>query len=116
MLTMRRGFVRDGYMMADEILAVGRDLLGPEATTLLVSPWGLAPSWLAVNAGKVLVDAGIAEAEQPENCVPGPVTAATRHPRSRGVARRTGRQDLLVGWNGPRLHQPRRAGGGGLGG
>src|SRR5688572_27487074 len=26
------------------------------------------------NTGKVLVDAGIAEAEQPQNCVPGPVT------------------------------------------
>ena len=41
-------------MMADQILAVGRELLGPQATTLVVSPWGLAPSWLAVNAGKVL--------------------------------------------------------------
>ena len=69
------GFVRDGYNMADELLAVGRDLLGPEATTLMASPWGLAPSWLAVNAGKVLADAGIAAAEQPENCVPGPVSA-----------------------------------------
>ena len=68
------GFVRDAYMMADQILSAGRDLLGPEATTLMVSPWGLAPSWLAVNAGKVLVDAGITEAEQPENCVPGPVS------------------------------------------
>ena len=74
------GFVRDGYMMADEILAVGRDLLGPEATTLVVSPWGLAPSWLAVNAGKVLVDAGIAAAEQPENCVPGPVSTPPAPP------------------------------------
>jgi 2',3'-cyclic-nucleotide 2'-phosphodiesterase (5'-nucleotidase family) len=68
------GFVRDGYIMADEVLAAGRELLGPEATTLLVSPGGLAPSWLAVNAGKVLVDVGIAETEQPENCVPGPVS------------------------------------------
>ncbi len=68
------GFVRDGYTMADEILAVGRDLLGPEATTLLASPGGSAPSWLAVDAGQVLVDAGIAEAAQPENCVPGPVS------------------------------------------
>ena len=74
------GFVRDGYMMADEILAVGRDLLGSEATTLVVSPWGLAPSWLAVNAGKVLVDAGIADAEQPENCVPGPLSTASGTP------------------------------------
>ncbi len=68
------GFVRDGYTMADEILAVGRDLLGDEATTLLASPGGMAPSWLAVDAGRVLVDAGIAEAAQPANCVPGPVS------------------------------------------
>jgi 2',3'-cyclic-nucleotide 2'-phosphodiesterase (5'-nucleotidase family) len=70
-----RGFVRDGYTMADQILAAGRDLLGPEVTTLMVSSWNMAPSWLAVNAGKVLVDAGVTDAEQPENCVPGPVNA-----------------------------------------
>jgi 2',3'-cyclic-nucleotide 2'-phosphodiesterase (5'-nucleotidase family) len=68
------GFVRDGYTMADEILAVGRDLLGPEATALLASPGGSAPSWLTVDAGQVLVDAGLAESAQPENCVPGPVS------------------------------------------
>ncbi len=68
------GHLRDGYTMADEILAVGRNLLGPEASTLVVSAGGLAPSWLGVNAGQVLVDAGIAEAAQPENCVPGPVS------------------------------------------
>lgn len=69
-----RGFVRDGYTMADEILAVGRDLLGAETATLLASPGGMAPSWLAVDAGQVLIDAGLAEATQPENCVPGPVS------------------------------------------
>ncbi|MBA3449688.1 MAG: alkaline phosphatase family protein, partial [Chloroflexia bacterium] len=69
------GFVRDGYTMADEILAAGRDLLGPEATTLMVSTGGLAPSWRGVNAGQVLVDAGIAEKAQLENCVPGAATA-----------------------------------------
>jgi 2',3'-cyclic-nucleotide 2'-phosphodiesterase (5'-nucleotidase family) len=79
------GFVRDGYMMAGELLSVGRDLLGPDATTLMVSPWGLAPSWLAVNAGKVLLDAGIAAAEQPENCVPGPVSAPPGTPDPEGL-------------------------------
>ncbi|MBW3633456.1 MAG: 5'-nucleotidase C-terminal domain-containing protein, partial [Chloroflexi bacterium] len=81
-----KGFVRDSYTMADEILAVGRDLLGSEATTLVVSPSGFAPSWLAVNAGKVLVDAGIAEAEQLENCVPGPVSAPPGTPDPEGLA------------------------------
>jgi hypothetical protein len=38
-------------------------------------PDGFAPSATAVNAGKLLVDAGLAEAEQPDNCVPGPVSA-----------------------------------------
>src|SRR5215207_4601595 len=69
------GFVRDAYTMADEILAVGRELLGPEATTMAALPDGLAPSSMAVNAGKLLVDAGLAETEQPENCVPGAVSA-----------------------------------------
>ena len=79
------GFVRDAYTMADEILAVGRDLLGSEATTLVVSPSGFAPSWLAVNAGKVLADAGIADAEQPENCVPGPVSTPPGTPDPEGL-------------------------------
>ncbi len=72
---MLRGFVRDGYTMVDEILAAGRDLLGPNATTLAALPDGLAPSWMTVNAGKLLVDAGLAETEQPDNCVPGAATA-----------------------------------------
>jgi 2',3'-cyclic-nucleotide 2'-phosphodiesterase (5'-nucleotidase family) len=68
-------FLRDGYTMASEILAVGRDLLGPQATTLVTAPDGLATSTLAVNAGKLLVDAGLAESEQPGNCLPGAVSA-----------------------------------------
>jgi 2',3'-cyclic-nucleotide 2'-phosphodiesterase (5'-nucleotidase family) len=95
------GLVRDGYIMADEILAVGRDLLGPAATTLLVSPGGLAPSWLAVNAGQVLVDAGLAEAEQPENCVPGPVStpAGTPDPEALPLA-----PAVKVCWSGATAH------------
>ncbi|MDQ3226568.1 MAG: alkaline phosphatase family protein, partial [Chloroflexota bacterium] len=66
--------VQEGYVMADEILAAGRDLLGDEASTLMVSPGEFAPSWLGVNAGQVLADAGIAESAQPANCVPSPVS------------------------------------------
>jgi 2',3'-cyclic-nucleotide 2'-phosphodiesterase (5'-nucleotidase family) len=67
-------FLRDSYAMADQLLAVGQELLGPEATTLFTSPGGLAPSTFGVNAGQVLAEAGLAEVGQPENCVPGPVS------------------------------------------
>ena len=56
--------------MADEILAVGRDLLGPEATTMAVLPDGLAPSSMAVNAGKLLVDAGSPKPSNPKTACP----------------------------------------------
>jgi len=52
---------------------------------MVVSPWGLAPSWVAVNAGKVLADAGIAAAEQPENCEPGPVSTPSGTPDPEGL-------------------------------
>ena len=55
--------LRDGYGMADQVLATARELLGPTATTVAVSPNGLASSWRAVNAGQVLVDAGLAETQ-----------------------------------------------------
>jgi 2',3'-cyclic-nucleotide 2'-phosphodiesterase (5'-nucleotidase family) len=70
-----RGLLRESYRMADQLLATGQELLGAEATALVVSPGGIAVSSRAVNAGQVLVDAGLAEAAQPANCVPGPVTA-----------------------------------------
>jgi 2',3'-cyclic-nucleotide 2'-phosphodiesterase (5'-nucleotidase family) len=67
-------FLREAYGMADQLLAAGQELLGANATTLFVSPGGLAPSWLGVNAGQVLANAGLAEVAQPANCVPGPVS------------------------------------------
>ena len=70
-----RSYLRDGYGMADQLLATARELLGPTTNTVAVSPDGLAPSWRVVNAGQVLVDAGLAESAQPENCVPGAVSA-----------------------------------------
>jgi 2',3'-cyclic-nucleotide 2'-phosphodiesterase (5'-nucleotidase family) len=69
----RLDLLRKSYQAADQLLAVGQNLLGSDATTLVASPTALVPSALAVNAGQVLVDAGVAEAAQPENCAPGSV-------------------------------------------
>jgi len=70
----REAFTWEAYAAADELLAVGQELLGPEVTTLAVASGVFDTSNQVVNAGQVLVDAGLAEVEQPENCVPGPVT------------------------------------------
>ena len=56
----RQGFLREAYSLADQLLFAGQSILGPEATTFFVSAGGFAPSWLGVNAGQVLVDAGLA--------------------------------------------------------
>ena len=60
--------LRDGYAAADQLLASGRALLGPEATTLAVSLDDQRPSWMAIDAGQVLLDAGLTESDQPGNC------------------------------------------------
>jgi 2',3'-cyclic-nucleotide 2'-phosphodiesterase (5'-nucleotidase family) len=67
--------LRGVYTTADELLATGADLLGPQANTIAVSSGGMIPSWQEVDAGQVLVDAGLAESAQPDNCVPGEVSA-----------------------------------------
>ena len=54
------------YAEADETLALGRELMGEDDTTVFASSdHGFAPQWYAVNAGKVLADAGHHRA--PEN-------------------------------------------------
>ena len=93
--------LREAYGMADQLLALGRDLLGPEATTLVASPGGLAASAFAVNAGQVLVEAGLAEAEQPANCVPGPVTTPPGTPDPEALPVGPG---LKACWSGGTAH------------
>jgi hypothetical protein len=66
--------LHQAYAALDDLLATGQGLLGPNATTMAVSLGGEALSSRAVNAGRVLVDAGLAEQEQPGNCQPGAVT------------------------------------------
>lgn len=53
------GFIRSAYAEADATLALARQLLGHKVTVFASSDHGFAAQWLAVNAGKVLFDAGL---------------------------------------------------------
>ena len=65
---VREGYVRSAYHGADETLALARKLMGGAPTTFASSDHGFAPQWYAVNAAKVLSDAGLQSPEQPSNC------------------------------------------------
>jgi len=67
LVTTREGYIRSAYAEADAKLALARSYL-PTATVFAGSDHGFAPQWYAVNAGKVLSDAGIQAPEQPSNC------------------------------------------------
>jgi 2',3'-cyclic-nucleotide 2'-phosphodiesterase (5'-nucleotidase family)/predicted AlkP superfamily phosphohydrolase/phosphomutase len=79
----REGYIRSAYIEADETLALGRELMGQNDTTVFVSSdHGFAPQWLAVNVSKVLVDLGLQGAEQTGNCrkaASGPTLAKECH-------------------------------------
>ncbi|HEX2293603.1 MAG TPA: alkaline phosphatase family protein, partial [Gaiellaceae bacterium] len=65
----REGYIRAAYEEADETLALGRKLMGRKDTAVFASSdHGFAPQWYAVNASKVLLDAGLQTAEQNGNC------------------------------------------------
>ena len=66
-LAIREGYIRSAYQEADAKLALTRSFM-PTATVFAGSDHGFAPQWYAVNAGKVLSDAGIQSPEQPSNC------------------------------------------------
>jgi len=65
---IREGYVRSAYHEADQTLALGRSLMGSSATVFAASDHGFAPQWYAVNAPKILNDAGLQAPEQPSNC------------------------------------------------
>ena len=54
----REGYIRSAYHEADAYLALARGYM-PTATVFAGSDHGFAPQWYAVNAGKVLFDAGL---------------------------------------------------------
>jgi 2',3'-cyclic-nucleotide 2'-phosphodiesterase (5'-nucleotidase family)/predicted AlkP superfamily phosphohydrolase/phosphomutase len=53
------GFIRQAYAEADATLALGRELMGTNATVFATADHGFGAQWLAVNAGKVLAAANI---------------------------------------------------------
>lgn len=53
------GFLREAYAEADATLALGKLLVGGMPTVFATSDHGFGAQWLAVNAGKVLFDAGL---------------------------------------------------------
>jgi 2',3'-cyclic-nucleotide 2'-phosphodiesterase (5'-nucleotidase family) len=67
-VAVREGYIRSAYVEADETLALGRSLMGRRATVFASSDHGFAPQWYAVNAGKVLFDAGLTSTEVVANC------------------------------------------------
>ncbi len=67
LIATREGYIRSAYHEADAKLALVRSYI-PTATVFAGSDHGFAPQWFAVNAGKILSDAGIQTPEQPSNC------------------------------------------------
>ena len=68
-VAIREGYVKSAYHEADQTLALGRELMGEDDTTVFASSdHGFAPQWYAVNAGKIMADAGITGAENLTNC------------------------------------------------
>jgi 2',3'-cyclic-nucleotide 2'-phosphodiesterase (5'-nucleotidase family)/predicted AlkP superfamily phosphohydrolase/phosphomutase len=67
-IAVREGYIRSAYHEADAKLAQTQALLGGNPTTIAGSDHGFGAQWYAVNAGKVLSDAGLQSPEQPSNC------------------------------------------------
>ncbi|MBI5839627.1 MAG: alkaline phosphatase family protein [Chloroflexi bacterium] len=67
LISVREGYIRSAYEEADAFLALTRTYM-PDATVFAASDHGFAPQWYAVNAGKVLFDAGLQAPEQTSNC------------------------------------------------
>jgi 2',3'-cyclic-nucleotide 2'-phosphodiesterase (5'-nucleotidase family)/predicted AlkP superfamily phosphohydrolase/phosphomutase len=57
--TGAEGYLREAYKSADETLGLAKELMGLSPTVVASSDHGFAAQWLAVNAAKVLADAGI---------------------------------------------------------
>ena len=58
-LAAREDYIRSAYEEADETLALGRALMGGDATVFASSDHGFAPQWYAVNTRQVLYEAGV---------------------------------------------------------
>jgi 2',3'-cyclic-nucleotide 2'-phosphodiesterase (5'-nucleotidase family)/predicted AlkP superfamily phosphohydrolase/phosphomutase len=74
------GYIRDAYAEADQTLALARSLMAGTPTVVASSDHGFGAQWLAVNANKVLFDAGLLRngngTEVTSNCRAGSGTEA----------------------------------------
>ena len=68
LLAQREEYIRGAYEDADRALGQARSLMGGNPTTFVGADHGFAPQWYAVNAGKILADAGITGTENFSNC------------------------------------------------
>jgi Type I phosphodiesterase / nucleotide pyrophosphatase len=76
-LAIRQGYIRSAYAGADAKLSLAQRLTGANPTVFAASDHGFAPHWYAVNAGKILEDAGLQSTAQTANCrAGGPPTRA----------------------------------------
>ncbi|HEX9157207.1 MAG TPA: alkaline phosphatase family protein, partial [Syntrophales bacterium] len=75
---LREGYIRSAYGGADAKLALARRLMGGNPTVFAASDHGFAPNWLAVNAGKILEDAGLQSTAQTGNCRAGGTPARVK--------------------------------------
>ena len=66
-VAIREGYIRSAYAEADAKLALTKSYL-KDATVMAASDHGFAAAYYAVNAPKVLADAGIQTPEQSANC------------------------------------------------
>lgn len=85
-IQIRRGYIESAYAGADSTLALGRSLVGGDPTIVASSDHGFAPQWLAINAGKILFDAGLQSAEQTSNCRPSSATDLAKECEAGGTA------------------------------
>jgi hypothetical protein len=67
-LALREGYIRSAYAGSDAKLALAQKWMGPNPTVFAASDHGFAPHWYAVNAGKILEDAGLQPTAQTANC------------------------------------------------
>jgi hypothetical protein len=67
-LAIREGYIRSAYAGADAKLGLARKWMGTHPTVFAASDHGFAPHWYAVNAGKILEDAGLQPTAQAANC------------------------------------------------
>jgi 2',3'-cyclic-nucleotide 2'-phosphodiesterase (5'-nucleotidase family) len=66
------GYIRSAYFLSDSTLALARALMGWQSAVVAASDHGFGSQWLAVNAPKVLFDAGLAATEVRSNCATSP--------------------------------------------